>query len=153
MTITDGKKLVNIRIQRWNGTGYDPDWSEDYFDAGSLPCDEDSGIYIVDDVDYCVDIALSTDAEGACSKLDPETGEAVEDEDMHVFVEDAGEFFTPEETALLLRINDEWVPELCDRLVHLADLKQPGIEAEYQSAECGASILYRAAKILGVDIV
>lgn len=64
-----------------------------------------------------------------------------------------GEPWSAEEIALALRSSDEWIPELCARLVHLADIKQDGIEAEYQSAECGASILYRAAKILGVDIV
>ena len=27
MKITDGKKTVEIKIQRWNGSGYDPDWN------------------------------------------------------------------------------------------------------------------------------
>lgn len=64
MKITDGKKTVEIRIQRWNGSGYDPDWSTDYFDAGTLPYNED----------------------GACCKYDAEAGEFVRDEDMCVFV-------------------------------------------------------------------
>lgn len=25
MKLTDGKKTVEIKIQRWNGSGYDPD--------------------------------------------------------------------------------------------------------------------------------
>ena len=37
MKITDGKKTVEIRIQRWNGSGYDPDWSNDYFPPGRYP--------------------------------------------------------------------------------------------------------------------
>lgn len=51
MKLTDGKKTVEIKIQRWNGSGYDPDWSADYFNAGSLPYDEETDTYTVEDVD------------------------------------------------------------------------------------------------------
>lgn len=77
MKITDGKKTVEIRIQKWNGSGYDPDWSNDYFTAGSLPYDEETDTYAVDDVDYCIDMAKSELAE--------EDSEFY-DEDMTVFV-------------------------------------------------------------------
>lgn len=85
MKITDGKKTVEIEIKRWNGSGYDPDWSEDYFCAGSLPYDEKTDIYRVDDVDYCIAMAESTDDEGACFRYN-EDGDIVPDEDMMVFV-------------------------------------------------------------------
>lgn len=86
MKITDGKKTVEIRIQRWNGSGYDPDWSIDYFTAGALPYNEDTDTYTVDNVDYCIDAANSADEDGACCKYDSESGEFVRDEDMCVFV-------------------------------------------------------------------
>jgi hypothetical protein len=86
MKITDGKKTVEIRIQRWNGSGYDPDWSNDYFTAGALPYNEDTDTYTVDNVDYCIDAANSADEEGACCTYDAESGEFVRDEDMCVFV-------------------------------------------------------------------
>ena len=85
MKITDGKKTVNIEIKRWNGNGYDPDWSIDYFCAGSLPYDEETDIYTVTDVDYCIEMANSTDEDGACCRYN-EDGELVPDEDMMVFV-------------------------------------------------------------------
>ena len=86
MKITDGKKTVEIRIQRWNGSGYDPGWSIDYFTAGALPYNEDTDTYTVDNVDYCIDAENSADEEGACCTYDAEAGEFVRDEDMRVFV-------------------------------------------------------------------
>lgn len=71
MIITDGKKMAEITIQRWNGNGYDPDWSQDYFDAGSLRQTED-GAYIVDDVDYCVDFAADADNSESAVYGDPD---------------------------------------------------------------------------------
>ena len=86
MKITDGKKTVEIKIQRWNGSGYDPDWSTDYFDAGTLPYNEETDAYTVDNVDSCIDAANSADEDGACCKYDAKSGEFVRDEDMCVFV-------------------------------------------------------------------
>lgn len=85
MRITDGKRTVEIKIQRWNGNGYDPDWSIDYFCAGSLPYDEETDTYTVPDVDYCIDMANSTSEDGARCKYD-EAGDLVPDKDMFVFV-------------------------------------------------------------------
>ena len=88
MKITDGKKTVEIKIQRWNGSGYDPDWSCDYFTAGSLPYDEETDTYTVEDVDYCIEMANnSTCEDGACIKYD-EDRVLVPDEDMFVFVDE-----------------------------------------------------------------
>lgn len=83
MKITDGTKTVEIRIQKWNGSGYDPDWSADFFEAGCLPYDEETDTYTVDDVDYCIDMA-QTEARMTVN----EDGEDVVDEDMMVFVEE-----------------------------------------------------------------
>ena len=54
MKITDGKKTVEIRMMVWNGTGYDPDRSADFFSAGSLLFDPITEAYVVPDVDYCI---------------------------------------------------------------------------------------------------
>ena len=58
MKITDGKRTVEIRMMVWQGTGYSPDWSNDFFDAGLLPFDEEVEAYTVEDVEYCIDAAL-----------------------------------------------------------------------------------------------
>ena len=79
MKITDGTKTVEIRIQKWNDSGYDPDWSNDYFSAGSLPYDAETDTYTVDDVDYCIDMSMS--------ELTDEDSEFY-DEDMRVFVDE-----------------------------------------------------------------
>ena len=57
MKLTDGKRTVAIKMQTWNGSGFDPDWSSDFFDVGGLPADDDTGASIVADVDYCIDQA------------------------------------------------------------------------------------------------
>lgn len=87
MKLTDGKKTVEIKIQRWNGSGYDPDWSADYFAAGSLPYNDETDTYTVEDVDYCIEMANSASEDGACGKYD-EDGNIVRDEDMFVFVDE-----------------------------------------------------------------
>lgn len=40
------------------------DFSEDWLNAGCLPCDDD-GVYFVDDIDYVIDYA--TDAINGCN--------------------------------------------------------------------------------------
>ena len=57
MKITDGKKTVEIRMMTWQGSGYSPDWSLDFFCAGSLPYDDETDTYTVEDVDYCIEQA------------------------------------------------------------------------------------------------
>ena len=64
MKITDGKKTVNIRMQQFDiFAGFSPDWSLDFFDAGSLPYDEETETYFVQDVDYCIDQAEDWESE------------------------------------------------------------------------------------------
>ena len=58
MKLTDGKKTISIKLCTWEGTGYSPDWSNDFFNAGSLPYDEEQDVYIVPDVDYCIEQAM-----------------------------------------------------------------------------------------------
>lgn len=57
MRLYDGTKLVEIKMSNWTGTEYTPDWSQDFFEAGSLATDDEHDAYIVDDVDYCIDMA------------------------------------------------------------------------------------------------
>ena len=75
--LTDGKRTVAIEMMIWQKTGYSPDWSNDFFEVGGLPCHEDEQtgdtVYHVGDVDYCIEQAQEW----------PD-----EDDDNTVFVED-----------------------------------------------------------------
>lgn len=63
MKLTDGKRTIEIRMQVWEeGSGYGPDWSNDFFVAGVLPHDENF-FYQVNDVDYCIDQAKEWEEE------------------------------------------------------------------------------------------
>ena len=63
MKITDGKRTVEIRMVIWQGTGYSPDWSNDFFEAGLLPYDAEADAYTVPDVEYCIDMAQEWERE------------------------------------------------------------------------------------------
>lgn len=63
MKITDGKRTVEIRMMIWQETGFSPDWSNDYFDAGQLPYDDETAVYTVQDVEYCIDAAREWESE------------------------------------------------------------------------------------------
>ena len=56
--LTDGEKTVEITMCNWTGSGWTPDWSNDFFVTGALPYDEESNTYRVPDVDYCVEQAM-----------------------------------------------------------------------------------------------
>ena len=59
MKITDGKKTVKIKMHMYDDfAGLSPDWSLDFFEAGSLPYDELTDTYSVSDIDYCIDQAM-----------------------------------------------------------------------------------------------
>ena len=64
--ITDGRKVVEITMYEIDETGRRlPDWSNEFFEIGGLPLDEEKDAYIVDDVDYCIDQAMEwKDAQG-----------------------------------------------------------------------------------------
>lgn len=87
MKMTDGKRTVDITIRHWNGSGFDPEWSNDYFNKSGLPYDAETDTYTVPDVQYCIDMAKSTDGEGACVRFDLD-GNPEPDEDMCVDVEE-----------------------------------------------------------------
>lgn len=57
--LTDGKRNVEIYMMVWNGTGYGPDWSNDFFEVGTLPTVEigPDVLYCVPDVAYCIEQA------------------------------------------------------------------------------------------------
>lgn len=55
--LTDGKKTVDIRMMIWDGSGYTPDWSNDFFEVGGLTYDEEAEAYVVEDVDSCIECA------------------------------------------------------------------------------------------------
>mgnify|MGYP005927425245 CR=1 FL=1 len=88
MKITDGKRTVEITIHRWNGSGYDPDQSLDYFGAGCLPYDEETDTYTVEDVDYCIDIAQNGGEDEGARWVINSDGEAVIDPNVVVDVTD-----------------------------------------------------------------
>lgn len=67
MILSDNKRTVCIEMKIWQGTGYSPDFSDDFFDAGLLPHIEipgaDEPAHLVKDVDYCIDQAKSWEQE------------------------------------------------------------------------------------------
>lgn len=63
MKITDGKRIVEIRMMVWENNNYSPDWSEDFFNAGTLNYDDETDAYAVADIDYCVEQAQEWAAE------------------------------------------------------------------------------------------
>lgn len=57
MILTDGKKTVKITMHVWNEPNMSNDFSSDFFEAGGLDRDEETGAYIVQDIDYCIEQA------------------------------------------------------------------------------------------------
>lgn len=50
-------KIAEIEMMTWMGDQYSLDWSQDFFEVGALPYDEDADAWLVDDVEYCIDQA------------------------------------------------------------------------------------------------
>lgn len=63
MKMSDMTRTVDIKMQVWEGTGYQPDWSYDFFEAGALPLVDDE-IRYVPDVEYCIDAAREWESDG-----------------------------------------------------------------------------------------
>lgn len=64
MKITDGVKTVSIKMHVSDAfAGLSPDWSLDFFEAGSLHYDEETDTYSVPDVEYCIDQAKDWESE------------------------------------------------------------------------------------------
>lgn len=57
MTLTDGKRTVEIIMMEWDGKRWVLDWSMDFFEAGKL-ADDEAGASIVEDVYYCIEQAM-----------------------------------------------------------------------------------------------
>lgn len=55
--LTDGKKTIKITMCKWDGNGWTPDWSADFFAVGGLPYDEERDAYRVEDLSYCIEQA------------------------------------------------------------------------------------------------
>lgn len=58
--LVDNGKAVEVTIREWDEAGvqYGPDWSNDFFEVGTLEAvDGLDDAYFVDDVDYCVEAA------------------------------------------------------------------------------------------------
>lgn len=56
--LTDGKRTVGITLREWRDEQWTPDWSGDFFQAGGLKiADGTDDVYVVEDVDYCIDQA------------------------------------------------------------------------------------------------
>lgn len=56
--LMDSKRIIEITMQEYVFGQYRPDWSNDFFEVGFLPYDDEHNAYIVDDVDCCIDRAL-----------------------------------------------------------------------------------------------
>lgn len=84
--LTDGKKTVKITMNVWEGNGYSPDWSQDFFEIGILPRRETARDieFIVEDVDYCIEQAN----DWAQKTGDFRDDEYPDTEDRHVDVEE-----------------------------------------------------------------
>lgn len=52
---TDGKQYVDLYMGYWQNDHYTPDFSNDFFDVGLLKMDDD-GFYIVEDIEYCIEM-------------------------------------------------------------------------------------------------
>ena len=86
--LTDGKNTVGISMMEWKLYGLSPDWSNDFFDVGLLPFVEDENgdhVYIVDDVQYCIEQAnewMMEDEENNIVHIDILRGVANHDADI-----------------------------------------------------------------------
>lgn len=58
MLLTDGKRTVKITMQVEKRGRLLPDFSEDFFEAGLLMRNSNTGAYYVDDLEYCIDQAF-----------------------------------------------------------------------------------------------
>lgn len=55
--LKDKTRTVEIEMKLWQGNGYSPDFSADFFEVGSLEYDANEDAYMVDDCEYCVEQA------------------------------------------------------------------------------------------------
>jgi hypothetical protein len=55
--LTDGNITAEIVMNNWDGNGWTPDWSLDFFGAGGLEYNDETDTYKVEDVEYCIEQA------------------------------------------------------------------------------------------------
>ncbi len=74
---TDGTKILDIALKKWEGDHFSPDCAADFFECGSLPKDERLDCYKVNDVQDLIDAATAW-SEGryntwdcACEETEP----------------------------------------------------------------------------------
>lgn len=56
----DGKNILEITIQEWNGSGYTPDWSADFFEAGRFTFNDSIDAHVItldDSLEYMIEYA------------------------------------------------------------------------------------------------
>lgn len=52
-----GKRPLKSKCVFGTGAIIPPDWSQDFFEAGGLPYDDETNTYTVPDVEYCIEQA------------------------------------------------------------------------------------------------
>lgn len=144
MKMTDGKKLVEVTMKIWNGSGYGPDWANEFFETAGLEFDGEVDAFMVNDVDYCIEQMedWKNCANDYIDDEDPDGNRYVDT--VMLLEEDSAEL-----TAYRIRHNGEWNPDDCRRLCELADMVD-----EYDSADSDTveDVVSAAADKLGVEI-
>ena len=145
MKLTDGKRLVDIKLKVWNGEQWGLDWSNEFYDNPE-GYDRVLNVSIVKDVDYCIEQAN----DWKNSQGDFYTDEnCVPAEDYMVDVTELLSENSAELTAFRIRHSKEWNSDDCEHLCELA-----GLEDSYKAANADTfeSVVALAAAKLSVTI-
>lgn len=144
MKMTDGKKLVEVTMKIWDGSGYGPDWANEFFETAGLEFDGEVGAFMVNDVDYCIE-QMEDWKNCTNDYIDDEDPDGNRYVDAVTLLEDD----SAELTAYRIRHNGEWNPDDCRRLCELANMVD-----EYDSADSDTveDVVSAAADKLGVEI-
>lgn len=144
MKMTDGKKLVEATMKIWNGSGYGPDWANEFFETAGLEFDSEVDAFMVNDVDYCIE-QMEDWKNCTNDYIDDEDPDDNRYVDAVVLLEED----STELTAYRIRHNGEWNPDDCRHLCELADMA-----GEYDSADSDTveDVVSAAADKLGVEI-
>ena len=146
MTITDGKKTTEITMKVWDVARNEwkyagENLANDFFNVGALPISNE-GVYVVSDVDYCIEEAQDWEQCIGDHRDDDGDGNgrilAVEDHDV-----------TAEDIACVLRHSGEWDMDLCAELCKMADMADEWEAADDTSYE---DVLDAAAHKLDVEL-
>ena len=144
MKMTDGKKLVEVTMEIWNGSGYGPDWANEFFETAGLEFDGEVDAFMVDDVDYCIE-QMEDWKNCTNDYIDDEDPDGNRYVDAVVLLEED----STELTAYRIRHNGEWNPDDCRRLCELADMADEYDNADSDTVE---DVVSAAADKLGVEI-